>query len=154
MSLKTLFCFRLSVKGFTLLELLVVLLIMSISMGLFLGFNYSQRESIQLKATAKELSQFLRTAKSYSLVEGKKNKCLYLPNKNIVIEELHQRRISVPPSISIAHAGQEGKEQVLLATFFPDGSAVAESIQLQSSEEKIKVQIDPLLGDITISESE
>lgn len=136
--------------GFTLLELLVVILIMSISMGLFLGLNYGQKESVQLKAAGRELAQLFRTAKSYALVEGKKNKCLYSVKENIVKDELRGKKVSLSKKIVISSVSLNNNEPITLVTFYPDGSAQGEEITLKSGSKTINLKIDPLLGQVQI----
>ncbi len=139
-----------SAFGFTLLELLVVILIMSISMGLFLGLNYGQKESVQLKAAGRELAQLFKTAKSYALLQGKKNKCLYLSEENIIKDELRGKKVSLSEKIVISSVNTSNDEPIALATFYPDGSAQAEKITLKSGSKTINIKIDPLLGQVKI----
>lgn len=119
-------------------------------MGLFLGLNYRQQESVQLKAAGRELAQLCRTAKSYALLEGKKNKCLYLPKEDIIKDELRGRKISLSKKIIINAINSNNNEPITLVTFYPDGSAQAEKITLKSGSETISLKIDPLLGQVQI----
>jgi prepilin-type N-terminal cleavage/methylation domain-containing protein len=137
-------------KGFTLLELLVVLIIIAISFGVFLGYNYTQRESVQLQAAGKTIVRFLQAAKSYSLLDGHKNACHYVPTEHRLQESLRPRSVSIPSDIEVKASKSAQKDKVLLATFYPDGSALAGQIELRSTQKRVLIRIDPLLGKVTM----
>ncbi len=142
--------------GFTLFELLVVLLIMSVSLGLFLGFNFRQQESIELHGQGHAVVQLMRAAKSTAIVRGESNACLYDPQIKTVYSRLENRRHTFPSKLELHINGARVEEETELAVFYPDGAAETEKIVLHSTEsdQTIAIQIDPLFGDIQLAEQQ
>ncbi|HMB31018.1 MAG TPA: prepilin-type N-terminal cleavage/methylation domain-containing protein [Desulfohalobiaceae bacterium] len=138
--------------GFTLLELLVVLLIISVSLGLVFGFNYKQKASVQLKASGQELAHFLRMARSKALVQGQKNICYYNSSQHEFVDLLQNKKISLPSSISLNLASKDKPASGKIASFYPDGSAEAGKIELKSGQSTLNLKIDPLLGEISFND--
>jgi prepilin-type N-terminal cleavage/methylation domain-containing protein len=136
-------------SGFTLLELLVVLLIISVSMSLVLGFNFKQRDSVKLKSSGRELAHFLRAARSIALVQGQKNICYYNATTHDFEDILHNKKMHLPPRISLMLSSENATSTHKIATFYPDGSAEAGTLGLQSGQRRLDVVIDPVLGDIS-----
>ncbi|MFO7803234.1 MAG: type II secretion system protein [Desulfovermiculus sp.] len=142
--------------GFTLFELLVVLLIMSVSLGLFLGFNFRQQESIELQGQGHAIVQVMRAAKSTAIVRGESNVCLYDPKIKTVHSQLDKRRHTLSAKLELHINDDRVEEEAELAVFYPDGAAEAEKIVLRSTEsgQTIAIQIDPLFGDIQLAEQQ
>jgi prepilin-type N-terminal cleavage/methylation domain-containing protein len=139
--------------GFTLFELLVVLLIMSVSLGLFLGFNFRQQESIQLQGQGHAVAQLMRAAKSTAIVRGESNACFYDPKTATVSTSLDQREHTLSATIELRINDTSVEEKVELAVFYPDGAAETENITLRSAEsgQTVTIHIDPLFGDIQLA---
>ncbi len=139
--------------GFSLFELLVVVLIMSVSLGLFLGFNYRQQASVQLKAQGHALVQLMRAARSTAIVRGQSNRCLYDPQTRTVRTSIKGQVHALPSSVELLLKDAGPEEKVELAVFYPDGSAETEEISLRSTEgdQHVGVQVDPLFGEIRLS---
>lgn len=134
-------------EGFTLLELLVVLILMSLATGLFLGINFRQKESLQARAFATELSQFLRTARSQAMVQGRKNTCRLGKGGAEVQDSLRGKSLAVPGGVRIKLQNPQG-DKPLLATFYPDGSLVLEELRLVSEQQSLRPKADLLLGKV------
>jgi len=133
-------------RGFTLLELLVVLLIISVSMGLFFGMNFRQKESVLARSFASELSQFMRTARSHALIAGRQNTCEYLPEKRMVVEQLKGRSLKVPDEVQLIFKDNGAEENFVFAAFFPDGSLVVDPFVVRAGETVLLPETDPFLG--------
>lgn len=142
--------------GFTLFELLVVLLIMSVSLGLFLGFNFRQQEAIELQGQGHAIAQVMRAAKSTAIVRGESNACLYDPKIKTVHSQLNKRRHTLPSRLELHINDTRVDDEAELAVFYPDGAAETEKIVLHSTEsdQTIAIQIDPLFGDIQLAEDQ
>ena len=136
--------------GFSLFELLVVILIISVSLGLFLGFNYRQQESTQLRAQAYAVGQLMQAAKSTAIVQGETNTCLYDPEKNTIRTTFKGRSQRLPEDIFLLVNDHRVDEETKIAVFYAQGSAVAEKVAVTSKDEEhtVMIRIDPLFGDI------
>ena len=141
--------------GFTLFELLVVLLIMSVGLGLFLGFNYRQQAAVAFKAQGHALVQLMRAAKSTAIVRGETNACIYDPKDNAVHTHIEKRKHTLASMLELHINGSRVQETTELAIFYPDGAAEAEKIVLHSSEtdQVLVIRIHPLFGDIELADN-
>ena len=140
--------------GFSLFELLVVILIISVSLGLFLGFNYRQQESTQLRAQAYAVGQLMQAAKSTAIVQGETNTCLYDPEKNTIRTTLKERSQRLPEDIFLLVNDRRVEKETKIAVFYAQGSAVAEKVAVTSQGRKhtVIIQVDPLYGKIHYSD--
>ena len=134
--------------GFRLLELLVV----------FLGFNYSAKDSVELKAAA-EAGQFFRVARGYALIEGADNECVYLHQGHLLRETLRGRELELPEAVRLVlgdgeHPGVGEEDGMSLAVFFADGSAQGEDIRLSAAGRTLRLRIAPVLGEARLEEEE
>ena len=140
-------------RGFTLVELLVVLLIISVSMGLFFGMNFRQKESVLVRSFASELSQFLLTARSYAVLEGRQNYCLYCPETRSVTEELRGRTVQVPEGVDLIFCSSKKGHGFILANFFSNGSLIIEKFSLKSGDYVYLPETDPFSGKVSFNQN-
>lgn|GEM_PF-1156628 len=133
-------------RGFTLLELLVVLLIISISMSLFFGMNFRQKDAVIGRSFASELSQLMRTARSHALLAGQQNTCEYCPENRMIMEQLKGRFLKVPDAVHLIYEGNVLEKDFVFAAFFPDGSLVVETFAIRAGELMLFPETDPFLG--------
>lgn len=137
---------RIMLKGFSLLEMLVVLLIISVTMGLFFGLNFRQKESVVIRSFASEMSMLMTAARSQALLKGKDNFCIYHPEAGRVFEELSGREIAIPEGIELFFRELDPAEKYVFASFFPDGSIILENFVLRSGEHEYVPVSDPFMG--------
>lgn len=139
-------------SGFTLIELIVVVSLIALSLSLVVGINFKQRNSLQVKSTARQLYSFLLSARSLAIVHNQVNRCWYLPRRKEVVSDVKQRFLPISTNVSFALPDQENlaSEKVLLASFYSDGSAAAEPFCLQAGDRSIMLRIDPLLGFVSM----
>lgn len=139
-------------SGFTLIELIVVVFLISLSLGVVVGINFKQSDSLQMKSSARQLYSFLLTARSLAILHNQVNRCWYLPEQDEVVSDIQERPLSVPPKVSLALPGQEpfSNGKMLLAYFYPDGSAGAGEFCLQSGKRAMMLRVDPFLGFVSL----
>ena len=132
--------------GFSLLEMLVVLLIIAVTMGLFFGINFRQKESIIIRSFSSELSMFMIAARGQAIVDGRENICVYHREAKLVTEELKGRSLSVPEELELIFEDHENAAKHVFAFFYPDGSIVLEDFHVRSPEHKYVPEADPFMG--------
>ncbi len=134
------------IKGFSLLELLVVLMIMSITAGLVFGINFRQKESVIIRSFSSELSRFMRLARSYALLDGLENLCTYHKNDGRIVELLRGKDITVPEEVELVFDGAVHADPFALGVFYPDGSVIMEDFAVKSLSHTYTPELDPLMG--------
>lgn len=143
-----------SSPGFTLLEAVVVLLIVSFGLSLFWAGSFKQEESVRTRAFVSELSQFLAAARSQALLQGAPNPCVYDRKQAVISEELKGRSIQIPQGVQLRLQDQpQGIQDSQVAVFFPDGAFGLRIKGVQSSRHAFQVQTDLLQGRIEFRET-
>ena len=141
-------------SGFTLIELIVVALLISLSLGLVVGVNFKQRDSLLVRSTARQLYSYLLAARSQAILHDQVNRCWYLPKKNEVVTDIRQRTLIIPPDVALLMPDEAPQvsqtEKILLVYYYPDGSAGGGEFCLQAAARSIMLRVDPLLGFVTI----
>ncbi len=145
-------------KGFTLVELLIVLVIMVLGVSL-IGPNISSgSDRANLKAASRDLKSALRYARGQALMtQTEITVTLDLATNHYKINSPHQKNYQLVQSIEItlrtAQTDIESDQQGSIR-FFPDGSSTGGNISLSQGEIKIDVTINWLTGHVEIEETE
>jgi prepilin-type N-terminal cleavage/methylation domain-containing protein len=135
-------------SGFSLLELLVVLLIMSVTVGLVLGTNFRQKETVVIRSFVSEFSHFLRTARSHALLDGLENICIYHHDDKKVVETLRGRSVEIPQEVELIFGDAVNANKFDLVSFYPDGSVIVEDFFIKSSRHKYFPEVEPFMGKV------
>ena len=142
-------------KGFTLLELLVVLLVLAL-VATFVIPSLGGGEAVQIKSAARSLAAGLRHTRNQAL-DGNRPAALSL---DVAKREYRlpgeQRARRLPERIDIvlttARSLREGDARGAIR-FFPDGSSSGGRIALSTGRLKYLVDVDWLTGRVSIIES-
>ena len=140
-------------KGFTLIELVVVLAIAALLLAIVLPFGFNRRGHDELASGAREIAGALRLARSRAILTNRPASFL------VDVENGFYR----PPGAGAAHAVPTGshislstaqQEQLNAATgairFFPDGSATGDGVGLSRGAERYDILVDWLTGGVSI----
>ncbi len=144
-------------RGFTLLELLVVLLIVGLLTALIPALFSGAVPGTKLKGAARDLAATLHYARSQAITRNTVTE-VHLdhesPQYNIGSERTH----TIPAGISmgikqrVQTNAPEPAHQVV--KFFPDGSSSGTQITLQSADRGYRLDVDWLTGRVTIEDTE
>ena len=141
--------------GFTLLELLIVLMLMAIIAGFVLPIFGPGVSTTDLKRSAREVAAGLRLARGQAIAQG---------TEATLELDVAARTFRVPPDprLHTMPSGIELKlftaqrdlvsDQVGAVRFFPDGGSNGGRITLAAGERKYDVDIDWLTGRVAILE--
>ena len=140
-------------KGFTLIELVVVLAIAALLLAIVLPFGFNRRGHDELASGAREIAGALRLARSRAILTNRPASFL------VDVENGFYR----PPGAGAAHAVPTGshislstaqQEQLNAATgairFFPDGSSTGGGVGLSLGPERYDILVDWLTGGVSI----
>jgi general secretion pathway protein H len=145
-------------KGFTLVELLIVLVIMVLGVSL-IGSNISSgNDRANLKAASRDLKSALRYARGQALItQNEMTVSLDLATNHYKIKSPYQKSYQLPQSIEItlrtAQTDIKSDQQGSIR-FFPDGSSTGGNISLSQGKIKIDITINWLTGHVEIKETE
>lgn len=152
--------------GFSLVEILVVVAIMSLGIGVFLGVNFNQRQALLWRTKLREFQVGLRAARSQAILHRGQNDLVYYPEAKICRQTLSERRVELGEAISFElNAAQQEKLEaarqaadadqevsLVLFSFYPDGGAAGAPLILRSGRRRARLLVDPLTGSVSLEE--
>jgi prepilin-type N-terminal cleavage/methylation domain-containing protein len=139
-------------RGFTLLELIIVLFLMSLILGMVTLFFANVLPSNRLNATVRSVSSTIREARSLARIDGRRQVVtIDFDSKTYGIEGFGSRNIPKDVSIKVMDpvAGEvlQGKYQFVL---HPSGGIEGGTIVLWNAKKTVTIQPDPVAGSIVI----
>ncbi len=142
-------------SGFTLLELLLVLVIAATGYALVLQFTGSGVSGVQLKSAARSVAAGLRDARGRAIATQESVALdLDLEKRTFEVKGSGRER-ALPQRLEVkldtAAAEVTGQRRGAIR-FYPDGSSTGGRVTLASGERKLLVDVDWLTGRVTIRE--
>jgi general secretion pathway protein H len=143
----------LSERGFTLVEILVVLAILGLALGLVAMRGSPGHRGLSFEGTATGIVGALRQARSEAVIAGR-------PVRFVVDTAARTWRIddgapnALPAGIDVALStitGETSGERVAAFRFAPDGSATGGAIVLSQGGQSIRIGIDWLTGKVGVA---
>jgi len=140
--------------GFTLLELMVVVLVISLAMGLAYPALSRGTSAIHLRATARDILNTFRYAREKAVTEQAGMRvAVYRDRQELVLTDdfgTGNRRYVLPRDVRIERillSGVEVTEGPLLVRFIPNGSSDDAQVLLKSKTGAyLRVMTDPITG--------
>jgi general secretion pathway protein H len=142
-------------RGFTLLELIIVLVIAGMTMAMLVSFSGKGASAADLKASARSLANGLRAAQSTAMAQRR---------DAVLTIDVDSREFSFSGETR-THKLPEGVELKLYTAqtevesqrkgsirFYPDGSSTGGRITVSSGERKFLVDVDWLTGRVAIND--
>ncbi len=137
-------------RGFSLLELILVLAIAGLLAAVVIPSLPGALESARLRGTAGELRAVLTLARTLAVSEARSRTVIFDFARGEYGFDADERRWLMPAGIRLAavRLGDDDKENgVVRVRFYPDGSADETEVALSSSGGgRIRVSVDPLTG--------
>jgi general secretion pathway protein H len=142
-------------RGFTLLELLLVLVIVATGYALVVRFGGAGVSGAQLKSAARTVAAGLRDARGRAIATQQSVTLdLDLDRRTIQVKGSDRER-SLPERLEVrldtSQAEVAGARRGAIR-FYPDGSSTGGRVTLASGERKLLVDVDWLTGRVTIRE--
>lgn len=143
-----------SANGYTLTELLVVLLILSIALGGSVMFSLGRAGKASLPRLSSQVASLIGSASTRSVLTQREVLVVIDPVTN-EISTIAEDSISVPErfSIEIITAKSEllGERRAAIR-FFPEGGSTGGSIRLSDAGNAVSIEVDWLTSRISIVE--
>jgi general secretion pathway protein H len=140
--------------GFTLLEVILVLFLISLILGLSTVFFANTMPSNRLNATAREISATIRYARTLARVNGEMHTLtIDLDSKLYWIEGSTSKKIPddinikiIDPLLGEVH---NGKYPI---TFYETGGIEGGTIVLSTKKKTVNIELDPIVGSVVIKQ--
>jgi general secretion pathway protein H len=140
--------------GFTLLELLVVLVIAAIAYALILGVPMRGASAADLKSAARTLASGLRQAQMTAMATRRDALLtLDVEERAFQVQGDDTRRLPEGIDLKLFTAQSEAlSERRGAIRFYPDGSSTGGGMTVSSGERKFLVDVDWLTGRVTVGD--
>ncbi len=148
---------KLRQRGFTLLELMIVLVVAAIMMAVVPPMISSALPGAELKASARKVAAGLRYARNRSLISDEETTLMLdLETKQFKVSGKKKNfQIHKDLELTLLTAESEMVEEKKGAIrFFPDGGSTGGRISLSTGKRKYAVDVDWLTGKVRIMEIE
>jgi general secretion pathway protein H len=142
-------------RGFTLLEVILVLVIAGAAMAMLLAFSGKGASSADLKAAARALASGLRTAQSTAMATRRDARLTLDVDAREFSFTGGSRSHRLPEGIDMKlYAAQSEVESERKGSirFYADGSSTGGRITVSSGERKFLVDVDWLTGRVSIAD--
>jgi len=126
--------------GFTLLELIVVLVILGLALSLVLAQGPVRSPTVEFDSTVRQVTGALRLARSRAIADDRMVAVLFVPRGFRLDQETP---IAFSSDISVS-----GKR---LISFTPDGGSSGGEVMLRMGERQMVIGVDWLSGRVTLS---
>lgn len=139
--------------GFTLLELLVVLMLMVMVYALAVPMISAGMPGTELKGAARQLAAGLRQARSLAVTRKEESTLILdVEQRNFKVSG-DQRRYALPAKVDISLFTAQSEllpDKIGAIRFYPDGSSTGGRITVKSGVRKYEINVDWLTGQVTI----
>jgi general secretion pathway protein H len=140
-------------RGFTLLELMIVLAIIGIVIALVPGFMWRSQPGLGVDVTARGIADALRQARSHAMMQNRDQ--LFALDVEAHLFRIGGQRAPVQMDKHIEVTFQTArsetiKESIGQIRFFPDGSATGGRIGLTLDGQHVEVVVDWLTGLVSV----
>ena len=141
--------------GFTLVELLIVIVIVSIMAAVVGSSIGSGNQSTVLKGAAREIASALRFARGHAMTHRKESTFHFDLEQNSyrVTGKKKNYKLSkdIEVTLDLAQSQVQDNSQGAIR-FFPDGSSTGGRVTLEIAESKRQLDVNWLTGQVEISE--
>jgi len=146
------------IKGFTLLEMMIVLVIMSLLMTLVPPLFSNVLPSLRIRTVANDLAQDLNYVRDIAILKGKKTLVVVDPEVGAYAsEEKDQGKWQMLPEsikVTTSHIGlRDAEDKNPVIAFFSDGSSSGGVVTLARDGQAYSIVVDWITGSVTQKES-
>ena len=140
--------------GFTLIEVIVVLAVLSLGLALLALRGPPRSAALEIRAAAGEMVQALRLARAQSIARNAPVRVVVDPARGAWALDGGPPR-ALPPGIVLALRVAETEalgNQLGAIRFAPDGSSTGGTIELADGHRRLQIGVDWLSGRVTLAE--
>lgn len=142
-------------KGFTLVELLVVLLIMSLLL-VAVPFTFDRtRAGLEVRSNARDIAGILREARGIAIRENQDTTVLVDVSERLVALDGNKAKVDISEGVTITFdtaASEQISSSAGRIRFFPSGASTGGRVTLDRRGNTYRVEVDWLYGRVRILE--
>jgi general secretion pathway protein H len=141
-------------RGFTLLELMVVLAIIAVILAFVPGFMLRSQPGLDVEIAARAIADALRQARSHAVVQNRDQLFALDVEERLFRVGGQHAPVQIDKSIEVTF--QTARSEAISETigqirFFPDGSATGGRIGLTLDDRHVDVVVDWLTGLVSVN---
>ncbi|MET0009899.1 MAG: GspH/FimT family pseudopilin [Candidatus Thiodiazotropha sp. 6PLUC4] len=142
-------------RGFTLIEMLLVLVLMGMLFSLTPPLLHKAFPAIKLKAATRDLAQEIRYVQQTAIITGRESRMSFdIENSRYQSDLVNQGEVRhLPDGISFASQKVADRQQTLVLRFYPDGSSSGGLIRLGNEAQAFVIAVDWLTSRVQIINS-
>ena len=143
-------------RGFTLVEMLVVLALVALMMAISLPYASQSRGARSLDAAAQIIASYLRNTQSAAIGSNRERQLLVDLKNGMISGPDDNRSYELPDKIGVElfTVDNQIKEDRATFRFFPDGGSTGGKIVLSSGTNRREIAINWLTGAVVVSSGE
>ena len=142
-------------SGFTLIEMIVVLVVLSLVMTVLIGRGPMRSRSVVAAGTAREIAETLRVARSAAIATDR-TIVVSVDTRGHTYSAGTGGAHTVPSDVTLAVRGADGRLQSRTGRFDiqfrPDGSASGGSIAVADGARTLRVSVDWITGLVSLAD--
>ncbi len=141
--------------GFTLIEMLIVLVIAGLMIGLVVTRGPLRSVTLDVRSAASSVAQALRLARSQAILGNRSvNFVLDTGARSFRVEGTPMRFLPRGLDVSaVVTAGEAAANRIAGIDFLPDGSSTGGTIALAEGGRRMLVQVDWLTGRVSVADA-
>ena len=141
-------------KGFTLIEILVVLAILGVVLGLVIGRGPMRSQGLETRAAAGAIAQTLRSARAEAIATDHDVSVAIDPARHLfAVDRKPPRSLAPDLAVSVLPPALHGPGAVRLIRFSADGSATGGEVLLGAGRHRLGVSVEWLTGRVTVADA-
>lgn len=140
--------------GFTLFELLVVMVIATLATGAVSVMLWSGPGRSGLKSAAYETAARLREARATAINQGRSNVVLVDLERRIITTKIGRIPVEIADGIQVtmtAAAGERQSKHIAGVRFYPNGSSTGATLKFALNDQAFEVRVYWLTGRVAIA---
>lgn len=140
-------------RGFSLFELLIVLILVSLAAGVVMPSFSRGLRGLELETAGRDLITRMKQARTRSISRQEVSRIILVPSEespdyyvltNAFEQEL--KRFLLPERVSIAVQEEQFDEPFVRVNFYPNGRSSGGFFYLQNETREIAIWVDPITG--------
>ena len=140
-------------KGFSLFELLIVLILVALAAGVVMPSFSRGLRGLELETAGRDLITRMKQARSRAIASQKVSRIILVsseegPDYYVLANEFEQElnRVLLPERVSIEVQEDQFEGHLARVNFYPNGRSSGGSFYLQNETREIEIWVDPITG--------